>query len=166
MRALARPVGQCTHVCIRLGLPRSRAHSGLSGCLQAVVVAALEEHLYAGEHQHGAEDAYPAAFVVLTSLLGAAMTWKLSRPTDRLGPVARWVQLSVYSSKLSMLLVPQVGQGDVTQVPGTRGRAGPRQCSEDAVALSGLEGGCCTCWVRVRGPRQAQHPSAVPRTLT
>ena len=76
--------------------------------MQAVVVAALEEHLYAGEHQHGAEDAYPAAFVVLTSLLGAAMTWKLSRPGQCLGPVARWVQLSVYASKLSMLLVPQV----------------------------------------------------------
>ena len=76
--------------------------------VQAVVIAALEEHLYAGEHQHGAEDAYPAAFVVLTSLLGGAMTWKLSRPSDCLGPVARWVQLSVYASKLSMLLVPQV----------------------------------------------------------
>ena len=76
--------------------------------LQAFVVAALEEHLYAGEHKHGAEDAYPAAFVVMTSILGAAMTRRLSSGEDVWARWARWAQLSVYGSKLAMLLVPQV----------------------------------------------------------
>ena len=81
----------------------------IQSLLQAYTVAALEEHLYAGEHQHGAEDAYPAAFVVLTSILGAAMTRRLTQKQDGASRCARWAQLSVYGAKLAMLIVPQVG---------------------------------------------------------
>ena len=76
--------------------------------MQALVVAVLEEHLYAGEHRHGAEDAYPAVFVALTSILGAAMARRLTAGPEPSSRWARWLQLSVYGSKLTMLLVPQV----------------------------------------------------------
>ena len=81
------------------------------------MVAVLEEHLYAGEHQHGAEDAYPAAFVVLTSIMGAAMTRRLTQGQDPVSRYARWAQLSLHGAKLAMLIVPQVGAQQLQQRP-------------------------------------------------
>ena len=75
--------------------------------LQAVLVALLEEHLYAGEHEHGSDDMYPAFLVVLTSGLGWAMTHHLVTHLERLGPAAAWVLYCIHGSKLAMLLLPE-----------------------------------------------------------
>ena len=77
-------------------------------CLQAVLVALLEEHLYAGEHEHGSDEMYPAFLVVLTSVLGLAMTNHLVTHLDRVGPIAAWGLYCVHGSKLAMLLLPEV----------------------------------------------------------
>lgn len=64
----------------------------------------LEERLYAGEHS---VEMYPAYLVLLTSMLGAAVTSRLSG-TGRLAPLASYVLHCIFASKLTMLLVPQV----------------------------------------------------------
>eukprot|EP00884_Botryococcus_braunii_P004652 jgi/Botrbrau1/14188/Bobra.182_3s0121.1 len=45
--------------------------------VQAGLVATLEEHLYAGQHETGSEEMYPAFLVLLTSGLGLAAIHKL-----------------------------------------------------------------------------------------
>lgn len=66
----------------------------------------LEEHLYAGEHEGGAVEMYPAYLVLLTSGLGALLTARLAA-ARRLGRPASWALHCIFASKLAMLLVPQ-----------------------------------------------------------
>lgn len=75
---------------------------------QAALVALLEEHLYAGEHEQGSDEMYPAFLVVLTSGLGLAMTRHLALELDRLGPISAWAAYCIHGSKLAMLLLPEV----------------------------------------------------------
>ncbi len=75
---------------------------------QAVVVAAMEENLFAGVHEDGGDDMYPAVFVVLTSALGLALTRKL-QAGFRIGVAASWLAQCIYVAKLSMLAIPEVG---------------------------------------------------------
>ena len=74
---------------------------------QAVVVAAMEENLFAGVHEDGGDDMYPAVFVVLTSALGLALTRKLQAGC-RVGVAASWLAQCIYVAKLSMLAIPEV----------------------------------------------------------
>ncbi|KAK9824524.1 hypothetical protein WJX72_011089 [[Myrmecia] bisecta] len=89
---------------IASGASRS-AVSALLLC-QAVVMAALEEHLYAGDHAEGSAEMYPAYLVVLTSGLGIAVARKL-RDAKRVGEVASWGLQCIYGAKLAMLLLPE-----------------------------------------------------------
>ena len=77
--------------------------------LQAVLVAALEENLYGGVHDDGDEHIYPAAFVVLTSLLGFYVVSRLQL-NAKLGPAAAWLTKCIYVAKLSVLLIPEVSK--------------------------------------------------------
>ena len=74
-------------------------------------MALLEEHLYAGEHETGGDDMYPAFLVVLTSGVGLAATRHMATHLMRLGPLATWALYCIHASKLAMLLLPQVGLG-------------------------------------------------------
>lgn len=74
---------------------------------QAVVVAAMEENLFAGVHEDGGDDMYPAAFVVLTSAMGLALTRKV-QAGFRVGVAASWLVQCIYVAKLSMLAIPEV----------------------------------------------------------
>jgi hypothetical protein len=76
-------------------------------CMQAVVVAALEENLFAGAYADFEVDMYPAAFVVLTSALGLSVVRKLHR-AGCVGVAASWLLQCIYVAKLSMLAIPEV----------------------------------------------------------
>lgn len=93
----------CFQACCILGLSAANARM-----LQAVLVALLEEHLYAGEHEQGSDDMYPAFLVVLTSSIGLAATRHLSAHMGRIGPFACWALYCIHGSKLAMLLLPEV----------------------------------------------------------
>ena len=71
---------------------------------QAGLLMVLEERLYAGEHS---VEMYPAYLVLLTSMLGAAVTTRLSG-TGRIAPLTSYALHCIFASKLTMLLVPQV----------------------------------------------------------
>ena len=75
--------------------------------LQAVVVAALEENLYGGAHDDEDEHIYPAAFVVLTSLVGFYVVSRLQL-NAKVGPAAAWLTKCIYVAKLSVLIIPEV----------------------------------------------------------
>ena len=75
--------------------------------LQAVVVAALEENLYGGVHDDEDEHIYPAAFVVLTSLVGFYVVSRLQL-NAKVGPAAAWLTKCIYVAKLSVLIIPEV----------------------------------------------------------
>lgn len=75
--------------------------------LQAVVVAALEENLHGGVHDDEDEHIYPAAFVVLTSVLGFYIVSRLQL-NGKVGPAAAWLTKCIYVAKLSVLLIPEV----------------------------------------------------------
>lgn len=71
-------------------------------------MAAVEENLYAGVHEEIHDgDMYPAAFVVLTSALGVALTRKL-QAGGRVGAAAAWLAQCIHVAKLSMLAIPEV----------------------------------------------------------
>ncbi|CAK0743676.1 hypothetical protein CVIRNUC_001488 [Coccomyxa viridis] len=73
---------------------------------QAVVVAALEENLYGGVHDDEDEHIYPAAFVVLTSLVGFYVVSRLQL-NAKVGPAAAWLTKCIYVAKLSVLIIPE-----------------------------------------------------------
>lgn len=70
-------------------------------------MAALEENLYAGTFDDVEADMYPAAFVVLTSVLGVCMVRKLQH-SGRLRVAVSWLLQCIYVAKLSMLAIPEV----------------------------------------------------------
>ena len=78
-----------------------------SFALQAVLVAALEENLYAGVQDDADDHIYPAAFVVLTSALGFYTVSKLQL-CGQVGPAASWLTKCIYVAKISILLIPEV----------------------------------------------------------
>ncbi len=85
-------------------------------CLQAVVVVAIEENLFAGTFEDVEADMYPAAFVVLTSTLGVCMVRKLQRG-GLLGIASAWLLQCIYLAKLSMLAIPEVCNTFPSKVP-------------------------------------------------
>lgn len=70
----------------------------------------MEENLFAGVHEDGSDDMYPAVFVVLTSAMGLALTRKL-QAGGRVGVAASWFVQCIYVAKLSMLAIPEVHLG-------------------------------------------------------
>ncbi|KAK9785342.1 hypothetical protein WJX73_005937 [Symbiochloris irregularis] len=92
------------------GVVTTRAPPGIVGAVavaQAAVVALLEEHLYAGEHEIGSDDVYPAFLVVLTSAVGIAMTHHMAAHMGRLDELSAWLLYCIYGSKCAMLLLPE-----------------------------------------------------------
>lgn len=74
---------------------------------QAAVLAALEEHLYAGAHDEGSGTLYPAYLLAATAAAG----WLVARWLKRHGFVGHygcWAMQCVCVSKLAVLVVPEV----------------------------------------------------------
>ena len=72
-----------------------------------MLVAALEENLYGGVQDDADNHIYPAAFVVLTSVLGLYIVSKLQL-NGQVGPAAAWLTKCIYVAKLAILLIPEV----------------------------------------------------------
>ncbi len=76
---------------------------------QAVVIAVLEEHLYAGDYLEVTFDVhpmFPASLVVATSLMGMYVTRRLQE-RGKIGVKAGFVVECVYGAKVSMIFVPE-----------------------------------------------------------
>ena len=101
--------------------------------LQAVVVAALEENLYGGVHDDEDEHIYPAAFVVLTSLLGFYVVSRLQL-NAKVGPAAAWLTKCIYVAKLSVLIIPEVSRAPSSLLPAALWLVTAEQDTEEAWA--------------------------------
>ena len=101
--------------------------------LQAVVVAALEENLYGGVHDDEDEHIYPAAFVVLTSLVGFYVVSRLQL-NAKIGPAAAWLTKCIYVAKLSVLIIPEVSRTPSSLLPAALQLVAAEQDTEEAWA--------------------------------
>ena len=92
-----------------------RAPSSVLLLAQAAALVALEEWLYAGDHEDltlNIHPMYPAFLVVATSALGLAMARRLGRG-GAVGEGTAYLLQCAYAAKLAMLVLPGVRRGCV-----------------------------------------------------